>query len=44
MTNIDDFEYEKVYLNVIGRVTINTYNNIVKPQFIIEDYEIVSKE
>ena len=44
MTNIDDFEYEKVYLNVIGRVTINTYNNIVKPQFIIEDYEIINKE
>lgn len=44
MISIDDFEYEKVYLNVIGRVTINTYNNIVKPQFVIEDYEIIDKE
>jgi single-stranded-DNA-specific exonuclease len=43
LLNIDTFTYSNVIINVIGKANINVYGSKTTPQFIIEDYEIISK-
>lgn len=44
MILLDTFTYSNVIMNVIGKANINVYGSKTTPQFIIEDYEIISKE
>ena len=42
--NLDTFTYGNITMNVIGKVSINTFGGKTQPQIIVEDYEIIKKE
>lgn len=44
LLNIDTFMYSNIYINVIGKTTINTYGGKTTPQVIIENYEIIGRD
>jgi len=44
ISNIDDFEYSSIILNVVGKIKINTFGGKAVPQVVVEDYKIISKE
>lgn len=44
LLNIDTFTYSNVFINVIGKTTINKFGNKAIPQIIVEDYNIIYKE
>ena len=36
-----NYKNDKIILNVVGEVSVNEYKNMLTPQFIIKDSEII---